>query len=36
MTRLIGHARELLKEKEPLALGGDYNVAPTDADVCIG
>jgi exodeoxyribonuclease-3 len=33
LTRLIGHARELMKRKELLVLGGDYNVAPTDADV---
>ncbi len=33
MTSLIRHARRLLKEKEPLVLGGDFNVAPTDADV---
>jgi exodeoxyribonuclease-3 len=33
MTRLVRHARRLLKEKEVLVLGGDFNVAPTDADV---
>ena len=33
MTRLIRHARQLLKEEEVLVLGGDFNVAPTDADV---
>jgi exodeoxyribonuclease III len=33
MQRLVQHARQLLKEEEPLVLGGDYNVAPTDADV---
>ncbi len=33
MNRLIGHARRLLKASEPLILGGDFNVAPTDADV---
>jgi exodeoxyribonuclease-3 len=33
MTHLIGHARRLLKEPEPLILGGDFNVAPTDMDV---
>jgi exodeoxyribonuclease-3 len=33
MTRLVDHARRLLKETEALILGGDFNVAPTDADV---
>jgi exodeoxyribonuclease-3 len=33
MTRLVRHARRLLKQQEVLVLGGDYNVAPTDADV---
>jgi len=33
MMRLISHARRLLKEPEPVILGGDFNVAPTDADV---
>ncbi len=33
MRRLIDHARRLLKETKPLVLGGDFNVAPTDADV---
>jgi exodeoxyribonuclease-3 len=33
MTRLIRHARGLLKKDDVLALGGDYNVAPTDSDV---
>jgi len=33
MTRLIRHARRLLNAAEPLVLGGDFNVAPTDADV---
>lgn len=33
MTHLIGHARRLLKEPEPLILGGDFNVAPSDMDV---
>lgn len=33
MKRLVRHARRLLKEKELLVLGGDFNVAPTDADV---
>ena len=33
MQRLLEHAHRLLKKKEALVLGGDYNVAPTDADV---
>ena len=33
MMLLIDHARRLLKETEPFILGGDFNVAPTDADV---
>jgi exodeoxyribonuclease III len=33
MKRLVRHARRLVKEKEALVLGGDFNVAPTDADV---
>jgi exodeoxyribonuclease III len=33
MTRLVRHARRLLKEEEAVVLGGDFNVAPTDADV---
>jgi len=33
MKRLIGHARQLLQDTEPLVLGGDFNVAPGDADV---
>jgi exodeoxyribonuclease-3 len=33
MTHLVRHARGLLKRKEVLVLGGDYNVAPTDIDV---
>ena len=31
--RLNAHARELLAFEEPLALCGDYNVIPTEADV---
>ena len=31
--RLHVHARELLTTDEPFALGGDYNIAPDDADV---
>ena len=33
MTRLTAHARGLLDRELPTVLGGDYNVAPTDADV---
>jgi exodeoxyribonuclease-3 len=33
MERLIGHAETLLGYEEALVLGGDYNIAPTDADV---
>jgi exodeoxyribonuclease-3 len=33
MTRLVHHARQLMKQKIALVLGGDYNVAPSDADV---
>ncbi len=33
MDRLIGHVRTLLADEEPLILGGDYNVCPTDDDV---
>jgi exodeoxyribonuclease III len=33
MARLVRHARGLLKGKEPLLVGGDFNVAPTDVDV---
>ncbi|MYF24698.1 MAG: exodeoxyribonuclease III [Nitrospira sp. SB0672_bin_25] len=33
MDRLIAHARTLLAYEEPLVLGGDYNVCPTDDDV---
>lgn len=33
MRRLVGHVRGLLRSKEPLLLGGDFNVAPTDADL---
>ncbi len=32
MGRLIGHARDLLANEEPVVLGGDYNVIPADAD----
>lgn len=33
MDRLIAHVRTLLAYEEPLVLGGDYNVCPTDEDV---
>lgn len=33
MRRLVRRARSLLKENENAILGGDFNVAPTDADV---
>jgi exodeoxyribonuclease-3 len=33
MARLREHAKALLKLDQPLILGGDYNVCPTDADV---
>ena len=33
MDRLIAHARALLASEQPVVLGGDYNVIPTDADV---
>ena len=33
MARLYDHARTLLPLEEALVLGGDYNVAPADADV---
>ena len=32
MERLQAHVRELLDAERPFALGGDYNVAPTDDD----
>jgi len=31
--RLRAHARTLLQSEQPLVIGGDYNVAPTPADV---
>lgn len=34
MERLVAHARGLLGYEEAAVLGGDYNVCPTDADVC--
>jgi exodeoxyribonuclease-3 len=33
LERLNQHAEQLLDYEEPLVLGGDYNVAPTDDDV---
>jgi exodeoxyribonuclease-3 len=33
LDRLNQHATRLLEFEEPLVLGGDYNVAPTDEDV---
>ncbi len=33
MERLRAHAETLLRYEEVMALGGDYNVAPADADV---
>ncbi len=33
LDRLHDHAVKLLQYEEPLVLGGDYNVAPTDDDV---
>jgi exodeoxyribonuclease III len=33
MDRMIRHARTLLDEGQPLVLGGDYNICPTDSDV---
>jgi exodeoxyribonuclease-3 len=33
MARLRAQAARLLKTEEPVVLGGDYNCAPTDADV---
>ncbi len=33
MERLRRHAAELLTREEPIVLGGDYNVIPTDNDV---
>lgn len=33
MKRLIDHAGKLFNQEEPLVLGGDFNVCPTDIDV---
>ena len=33
MERLYDHAKSLLAHEECLVLGGDYNIAPADADV---
>lgn len=32
-SRLRAHAKKLLAQKAPLILAGDYNVAPTEADI---
>ena len=32
-ARLHAHARKLLREKVPVILAGDYNVAPTEIDI---
>ena len=32
-SRLIGHAKELIADKRPVALIGDFNVMPTELDV---
>jgi exodeoxyribonuclease-3 len=34
MARLRRHVASLMKRDEPFVLGGDYNVAPGDDDVC--
>ncbi len=34
MERLYARARQLLAEERPFVLAGDYNVCPTDDDVC--
>jgi len=33
MRRLLAHSKTLLASGQPVVLGGDYNVCPTDADV---
>jgi exodeoxyribonuclease-3 len=33
MQRLLAHARSLYQTGHPVALAGDYNVVPTDADI---
>ena len=33
LSRLAAHASELISEKTPVVLAGDYNVIPTDLDV---
>lgn len=33
LERLYAHARKILAYNEMLVIGGDYNIAPTDADV---
>jgi exodeoxyribonuclease-3 len=32
LARLLSHAKSLLKTEEAIVIGGDYNVAPEDAD----
>ncbi len=33
MDRLVAHARDLMALEQPVVLGGDYNICPTDDDV---
>lgn len=33
LRRLLGHVKSLLKSEEACVIGGDYNIAPEDADV---
>lgn len=33
MRRLRTHAEQLLRHEQPIVLGGDYNICPTDLDV---
>jgi exodeoxyribonuclease-3 len=33
MARLVAHVRKLLEDDDAFVLGGDFNVAPTEADV---
>ena len=33
MARLEAHVRDLLMSEQPVLLGGDYNICPTDVDV---
>ena len=34
MDRMITRAKELLEAEEEFVFGGDFNVCPTDDDVC--